>query len=119
MMEKTERRKDRRITIATVVKVWLEDLDDLTEYMSENLSAGGIFIKTDQPLPVGSKVSLEFSLFEGGMKLIEAEGIVVRIMGKVTGLGRGESGMAVEFTYIDPESKALIDNIVNKSAEYE
>ena len=54
-MERTERRKDRRI--ATVVKDWLEDLDDFEEYMSENLSVGGIFVKTEEPLPVGSKVS--------------------------------------------------------------
>jgi len=116
-MEGTERRKDRRVTIATIVKVWLEDLDDLMEYMSENLSAGGIFIKTDRPIPVGSKVSLEISLFEGGIKLIEAEGNVVRVIGGEAGPARGESGIAIEFTYIDPESKVLIDKIVNKSPD--
>jgi len=116
-MERTERRKARRINIATVVKVWLEDMDDFKEYMSENLSAGGIFIETKEPLPMGSKVSLELSLFEGAIKLVEAQGNVVRVMGKEPGHGGWRPGMAVEFTYIDPESSALIDKIAEESSD--
>lgn len=97
-----------------MVKVRLEDFDDFKEYMSENLSAGGIFIKTSDPLPIGSQVSLEFSLFEEGVKLVEAEGKVVRIVETEPNQIWKNPGMAVEFSYLDPESKALIEKTALK-----
>jgi len=113
-MDKPERRKSQRITISTIVKVWMEDFDDFKEYLSENLSSGGIFIKTAEPLPVGSDISVEFSLLEGGIKLVDAEGRVVRCVETEPNQIWKTPGMAVKFTYIDPESKALIEEIAKK-----
>ncbi len=115
-MDGPERRKSQRISISTMVKVWLEDFEEFKEYLSENLSTAGIFVKTTDPLPVGSRVAVEFSLFEGGVNLVEAEGRVVRV--EETGPNQiwKNPGMAVEFTYIKPESKALIEKTAAMNA---
>jgi len=73
--------------------------------------------RTEEPLPVGSKVSLELSLFKEGVKLIKAYGSILSVIGKEPVHTEGEPGMAVEFTYIDPESSALKDKIAEKSSD--
>lgn len=64
-MSEKERRIHERFSINVQTKMTAETLSGKTpmmEFLSGNISAGGAFIETDHPLPLASKVRLEFLL---------------------------------------------------------
>jgi uncharacterized protein (TIGR02266 family) len=81
------------------------------EYVS-NISSEGAFIVTKNPLPVGTKVSLRFTIFDGGIKELEGEGEVVRTVQGGAGM---KSGMGVVFTELSSCSRDLIKSLVTRT----
>lgn len=77
----------------------------IAEYVS-SISRGGVFIRSKNPLPVGTRVTLKFSVIVDDIEIVEGEGEVVRIEEDPA-----EMGMGVAFTRLSAESKALIDRI--------
>ncbi len=63
-----------------VLRVRLQDANRrMSKVTSKDLSQDGIFLKTEQPLPVGSKVDLRFRLsLPGGAEEVHLQGEVVR-----------------------------------------
>ncbi len=64
-MQANERRMHERYSLRIQVKMTAQTLSGKTplmEYLTANISAGGAFIETETPLPLASKVSLEFLL---------------------------------------------------------
>ncbi len=85
-----------------------EDFESIEEFVAEyvtNISEGGIFIRSKNPLSVGTKVSLKFSVILDDIEIIEGEGEVVRVD---TG---PNTGMGVAFTRLTAASKTLVDRI--------
>jgi hypothetical protein len=64
-----------------------------------DISEGGIFVQTMNPLPVGTQVRLKIR-FEGDLTLYRAVGIVRHSLSSV--------GMGIEFTQIHPKAARLI-----------
>ena len=64
-----------------------------------DISEGGIFIQTMNPLPVGNQVRLKIR-FEADPTLYRAVGIVRHSLSSV--------GMGIEFTHIHPKASRLI-----------
>jgi len=62
----------------------------------------GVFLITDRPLPVGSKVSVDMILTLGGTKKPDAQKAWIKASGKV--LRTDSQGMAVRF---DEQSRIL------------
>ena len=98
LMKKTPvacRRKAERIDISLPVKLLVEGTNEPYEFETVNLSEGGVYIPTDQPLAVETRVTLTFPLSAIDSN-VEATGTVVR-----SNSGRTESGevagMAIEF----------------------
>jgi len=80
----------------------------ITEYVSD-LSYSGAFIRTDDPLPVGTKVDLRFTVIVEDFESIEGIGEVVRVVPP----GQSEPpGMAVVFTELTDYSKKLIERLI-------
>lgn len=80
----------------------------ITEYVSD-LSFSGAFIRTDDPLPVGTKVDLRFTVIVDDFESIEGIGEVVRVVPP----GRNEPpGMAVVFTELTDYSVRLIERLL-------
>jgi len=94
--------------IATNIRIAFQDSGAPVSSYILNLSSGGIFIKTDDPPPVDSTVSLRFHL-PGDLEPINIEGRVVWI--KQTG-NSFPSGMGIEFTEISPLHKQKIHAFV-------
>ncbi len=67
------------------------------------LSEGGIFLRTSNPLPVGSEVKVKIPLKSGAE--IVVSGVVVYAMGLISGHFLIPPGMAVQFS--DPDSDAM------------
>ena len=76
----------------------------LTEYVS-NISTTGAFIRTDEPLPLGTRVNLRFSIILDDVETIEGVGEVVRI-------SRNPPGMGVVFTRLSAMSRVLIERLM-------
>ena len=76
-----------------------------------DLSRGGIFISTPEPLNNGSDVSLSIHIPDHGE--IEVKGIVKWIRSDETGSRR--AGMGIEFTNIDTDLKKKLDALIKKA----
>lgn len=105
-----ERRKHPRFEARIQVAVVAEDIEEVF-VESQNMSLGGVLLRTDNPLDEGMKVLLRFYFpdYRGPM---EAEGKVISI--------RGMNGVAIEFSRIDPETeqimkKYLLDDELEKT----
>ena len=83
--------------------------DYIAEYVS-NISQGGVFIRSKNPLPVGTKVTLQFSVILDDLEEVRGEGEVVRV-----DHSPDDTGMGVAFTRLDGGSKDLIDEICRRA----
>jgi uncharacterized protein (TIGR02266 family) len=76
----------------------------LSEYVS-NVSRSGAFIRARQPLPVGTRVNLVFSVLMDGVEVVEGVGEVVRVHDDPAGMG-------VVFTELSNTSQAIIERLL-------
>ncbi len=75
---------------------------------SVNLSKGGIFIETSEPLPTGETMTLKFDV--PGVGPLEVEGVVAWVRtGDETGL---PDGMGIQFDTLDARYGNVIDEMV-------
>ena len=103
-----EKRRDHRLRVNREFQS-IEEF--ITEYVT-NLSSAGAFIRTDDPLPVGTLVDLRFTVIVDDFESIDGVGEVVRVVPP----GSGEpAGMAVVFTELTNSSKKLIEHLLIRS----
>ena len=98
-------RKEHRLTVN-------KEFRDVNEFILEyvqNISKSGAFIKSDDPLPVGTKVHLRFTLIMDELETLEGEGRVVRV---VPPIGDQPAGMGVIFTSLSQFSEKLLEKIL-------
>jgi hypothetical protein len=74
----------------------------IQEYVT-NISRTGVFIRAQEPLAVGTKVNLRFSVITEDIETIEGIGEVVRVE---------KDGMGVVFRELSAYSKDLIDKLL-------
>ncbi|HVI03867.1 MAG TPA: PilZ domain-containing protein [Enhygromyxa sp.] len=100
MAEDDERRREERIPIndefgrSAAGENWVSDL-----------SLGGVFVHTEELLPVGSMIELRFTILIDDPVVIEAFGKVVRHSHKPHGMG-------VEFAAMRPEMQLRIEDVL-------
>lgn len=73
-MSAEERRQHERFTMELQAKMTAETLSGTTpmmQFLTANISAGGAFIETDAPLPLASKVRLEFLVSLENLKTLK------------------------------------------------
>jgi hypothetical protein len=76
----------------------------VTEYVT-NVSGDGVFIRSDTPLPIGTEITLKFSVVLDEIESVEGTGIVVRVE-------RDPPGMGVVFKELDGYSKELVERLL-------
>jgi hypothetical protein len=76
------------------------------EYVT-NISQSGVFIRSQNPLPVSTEVNLKFTVIMDTIETIEGTGEVVR-------LETNPPGMGVVFKKITKYSKDLINRLLTK-----
>jgi len=103
-----DRRDQPRAPLSLLVQHRVEDVDTFMEEYSQDISVGGMFLRTDTPHAVGSTIYLQFKL-EDGSPLIEGMGRVVHV--NPPG-GPAPEGMGIEFVSFDEASLAFIEEIV-------
>lgn len=96
----TEDKRRRHQRIQFGLKVSEEE-----DWLIVDLSFSGCFIKTAHPLPINSKVSLNFQIAVQGKNVtISTEGIVRR---------QEPGGMGIEFVNLDPADERLLVEFLN------
>ena len=78
----------------------------INEYVAD-LSSTGVFIKSKDPLPVGTRVNLKFSLILEELHVVEAAGEVVRQSTKPLGMG-------VAFRTVGPDARKIIGRAITE-----
>ncbi|MBI3811433.1 MAG: TIGR02266 family protein [Nitrospirae bacterium] len=106
-----DRRKDRRFDVKIKVDYSTKGMF-VSNYVT-NLSKGGVFIQTEDPLPLQSRIHLTFTLPEFN--------ITIKAKGKVTwtyDIKKGTStiipGMGIKLTDLTAKHKALIEDYIGK-----
>jgi hypothetical protein len=97
-------RQSERLTIN-------KEFDSFDQFIQEyvtNISRTGAFIKTSTPLPVGSEVTLRFTVVMDDVEVIEGVGEVVR-------LETDPPGMGVVFKKLSKYSEKLIQKLLEKT----
>src|ERR1700685_1309446 len=98
-MSDDDKRAGERLTINKE----FESFDAFIQEYVTNISRTGVFIKAQQPLPVGTRVNLHFTVIMDDMETIEGVGEVVRVE---------KDGMGVVFRELAGYSKDLIDKLL-------
>jgi hypothetical protein len=96
-----EKRKSNRVTI----NKQFDSFDQFVHEYVTNVSGAGVFIKSDAPLPVGSEISLKFTVVLDQIETIEGTGVVVRVE-------RDPPGMGVVFKELDGYSRELVERLL-------
>lgn len=112
-MDESSSPQDNAITLR--IKFKSASLDDFVARYGADVSAGGIFIRTKQPLAVGSLLHFDFGLADGS-PLMAGLGTVVWI--RETDQSRVGSipGMGVRFDQLSPESQQIHQQILAAKA---
>ena len=78
----------------------------INEYVTD-VSSTGVFIKSRDPLPVGTRVNLKFSVILEELHVVEAAGEVVR-------QSQQPLGMGVAFRAVGPEAQKIIGRAIKE-----
>lgn len=96
---------ERRQTTRVTINKQFDSFDQfVTEYVT-NVSGDGVFIRSDTPLPIGTEITLKFSVVLDEIESVEGTGIVVRVE-------RDPPGMGVVFKELDGYSKELVERLL-------
>ena len=99
-------RQNQRVTIN-------KEFDSFDQFIQEyvtNISRSGVFIKTKEPLPIGTEVNLRFTVIMDDIETIEGIGSVVRVESDPPGMG-------VVFTQLSGYSRDLIEKMNDGETE--
>jgi len=97
----TTGRQEPRVTINKE----FDSFDQFIEEYVTNISKSGVFIRTEQPLPIGTEVDLRFTVIMESIETIEGTGLVVRVQ-------QDPSGMGVVFKDLSSYSESLIRKLL-------
>ncbi len=100
-MDEANRRAGERVTINKE----FESFDAFIQEYVTNISRTGVFIKTQQPLAIGTRVNLRFTVIMSDIETIEGVGEVVRVE-------KDPPGMGVVFRELSSYSKDLLEKLL-------
>lgn len=99
-----------RARVSVPVRYRYQSFIDFVETQSINVSRSGMFVSSDQPLPVGTLVQFEFALADGFV-LLKGSAEVTRVS------NTGAKGMGLKFVDLEEKSRKLIERIVEVNDE--
>ena len=98
---------DQRTSDRVTINKEFESFDAFIQEYVTNISRTGVFVKSKQPLPIGTRVNLKFTVIMDDIETIEGVGEVVRVQ-------TDPSGMGVVFRELNAYSKDLIDKLLTQ-----
>jgi hypothetical protein len=101
--------EDKRLGERVTINKEFESFDAFIQEYVTNISRTGVFIKSQQPLPIGTRVNLRFTVIMSDIETIEGVGEVVRVE-------KDPPGMGVVFRELSTYSKDLIEKLLVQRA---
>jgi uncharacterized protein (TIGR02266 family) len=108
----TDTRKDKRAPVSLKVRFKSATVDEFIEHYSRDVSNGGIFIKSSQPLAIGTLLKFQFQL-QDESALIRGVGRVVWTRAPEAAQADQPAGMGVKFIKVDDASRAMVARVVD------
>ncbi len=103
--------KESRPPINLRIKFRSESIEQFIERYAVDVSRGGIFIRTREPLAVGTQLKLDFQ-FQNGSPLMAGDGTVVWIREVDPNRTNVPPGMGVRFDKLTPESQTVLEQLL-------
>src|SRR5947208_9341379 len=110
--------KEQRGPTNLRIKCRSASLEQFIERYAADVSVGGIFIRTREPLAIGTQLRLELQL-QDGMALLAGEGTVIWIREADPARPTVPPGMAVRFDKVSEETQPTLDRILAEKARLE
>jgi len=110
--------KEPRSPINLRIKFRSESLEQFVERYAIDVSRGGIFIRTREPLAVGTQLKLDFQ-YQSGVPLMAGDGTVVWIREPDPNRPTVPPGMGVRFDRLTPESQVVLEQLLSEKAARE
>lgn len=107
-------RKDKRAPVSLKVRFKSATVDEFIEHYCKDVSRGGIFIKSSQPMPIGTLLKFQFQLKDES-QLIRGVGRVVWTRSEERAGPERPSGMGIKFIKMDNESRVMVERIITAS----
>ena len=98
---------DKRAAPRLTINKEFESFDAFIQEYVTNISKTGVFIKSQTPLTVGTKVNLRFTVIMDDIETIEGIGEVVRV-------DKDPPGMGVVFRELSTYSKGLLEKLLTQ-----
>jgi uncharacterized protein (TIGR02266 family) len=109
-MQQPERRADPRAEAS--FEIHFRTAQEFAAGYIRNISGGGLFVRTQQPLPLNSEVQIRFTL-PGTSRTFAVRGVVIWTNPHPS-RSSFPSGMGVKFLNLDPEAQKLIAGFVKE-----
>jgi uncharacterized protein (TIGR02266 family) len=106
--------ESRRIPLEREISFRVPRFENFVTEYSANISASGIFVRTQEPLEPGTELTLEFTVADD-WQLICGRGHVIWVRTKDESPD-APAGMGIRFLEMDPQSRRLIHWMVDKHA---
>ncbi len=106
-----QQREHKRLPVNLLIDYQV--LDQFLYDYATNISLGGVFIRSSNPLPVGTKLRVQFSL-PGLKDMVTTWGEVAHVVEDRA--KQGYLGMGIRFSDLDAAQKRVIDQLMNASA---
>jgi hypothetical protein len=100
---------DKRVGERVTINKEFESFDAFIQEYVTNISRTGVFIKSQTPLAIGTRVNLRFTVIMDDIETIEGIGEVVRVE-------KDPPGMGVVFRELSTFSKDLIEKLLVQRA---
>lgn len=108
----TQREKRKHPRKPLQIKVTNLQSGFFTYYISTDISAGGMFLQAEEPLPAGTPLDLQFSLPSSDQPLqVAAE--VVRVIPAAPG-SNSPSGMGIRFLHLPEAARQVIHEFIEQ-----
>ena len=109
-------RQAKRAPVTLKIKFKSATLDQFIERYAADVSPGGIFIRTKEPLAVGTQMRFEFQLRDA-TPLITGDGTVVWTRENDPARPNAAPGMGVRFDRLGDGSQPILDRILAEKAK--
>lgn len=94
------------------IQVDYQTKDFFTSNYTMNIGKGGLFIQTDDPFPISSRIQIDLNLPQSGVAM-EIIGKVVSTSGVVKGSRKIVPGMGIKFVDFSPENKKQLEDYID------
>ena len=104
-------RRRQHIRVAVCKKVQVTCSGIVSELETENISAGGMYIKSASPLPVGSRVALSLSLNEDSRMHLKGD-----VVNAKSDIGKHSAGMGIELKEVRDDDRNRLREFVRRAS---